>query len=415
MTAVASAAIAQRSMGDPAIEYPLWPPLTSGCPKTSTKAVSFPVEVTYDYEAVPLDLFQRERPSAGPHGWAPLLPPLDDRLDLGIGDTPLLSVPSIDRFTGAGTLLKDESRNLTWSHKDRLNLCTISAAALTGAPGVVVASSGNHGASAAALSARLGLPCVVITSTGMPPAIGSFLAAYGAAVIVVEREARWQVLRAIVSRLHYHPVSNLTTTHTGHPFGVEGYKTIAYELFLQLDRTAPEAVFVPTGYGELLYGVHKGFAELRELGLTSRLPRMYACEPAARAPLARALDLGLPATTVASADTSAYAIGTTVSGYRSTVAVRDSGGQAIRVTDEEMAVAQRELARAGMWQELSASAGVAGLRQMIASGARFDGPIVCLCTSSGFKDKNVGQGTWQAGDADWTSIRRELHRQGLPV
>ncbi|MEU6717492.1 pyridoxal-phosphate dependent enzyme [Nonomuraea sp. NPDC046802] len=415
MTAVASAAIAQRSMGDPSIEYSLWPPLTSGCPKTSTTTVSYPVEVTYDYGAVPPDLFQRGRPPASLHGWASLLPPLDDRLDLGVGDTPLLAAPSIDQFTGAHTLLKDESRNPTWSHKDRLNLCTVSAAALTGAPGVVVASSGNHGASAAALSARLGLPCVVITSAGMPPAIGSFLAAYGAAVLVVEREARWQVLREIVSRLRYHPVSNLTATHTGHPFGVEGYKTIAYELFLQLGRTAPEAVFVPTGYGELLYGVHKGFAELCALGLTSRLPQMYACEPAARAPLAKALDLGLPATTVHGGATSAYAIGTTVSSYRATVAVRDSGGRAVRLTDEEMADAQRELARLGMWQELSASAGVAGLRQMVASGTRFEGPVVCLCTSSGFKDKNVGQRSWQAGDADWISIRRELHRQGLSV
>jgi threonine synthase len=44
----ASLATAQRSLGDPAIVYPLFPPLTAGCPATSTAAVAYPLEVDYD-------------------------------------------------------------------------------------------------------------------------------------------------------------------------------------------------------------------------------------------------------------------------------------------------------------------------------------------------------------------------------
>ncbi len=69
------------------------------------------------------------------------------------------------------------------------------------------------------------------------------------------------------------------------------------------------------------------------------------------------------------------------------LAVRDSGGEAVLVTDEELRRAQRDLAGQGLWQELSGVAGVAGYRR---SRRAFDGPVVCVATSSGFKDMGVG-------------------------
>lgn len=48
-----SLAIGQRSLGDTRIGYPLWPPLISGCPKTSTAETAYPVDV--DYDRVPAD------------------------------------------------------------------------------------------------------------------------------------------------------------------------------------------------------------------------------------------------------------------------------------------------------------------------------------------------------------------------
>ncbi|MFC5831278.1 threonine synthase [Nonomuraea insulae] len=371
-----SLALRQRSLGDPSAEFPLFPPLTRGCPATSTDSLAYPLEITYDYAKVDRRLFAQE-PGPDLARWSPLLPPLEAPT-LGEGGTPLVEFGEV--------YVKDESRNPTWSHKDRLNRVAISAAVACGAPGVVVASSGNHGASAAAYAARAGLRAIVLASADSPLAVQAFVRAYGAKVVSVPVEARWPLLREVVDRLGYHPVSNQTVTHTGHPFGPEGYKTIAYELFLQLGEV-PAAVFTPTGYAELLYGVWKGFVELRLLGLADRMPRMFSCETAAGGPHARALATGVPAAIVELGPTDAYGIAGTVGGHRGVVAVRDSGGEAVLVTDDELRRAQRDLARQGMWQELSGAAGVAGYRRLRRD---FDGPVVCVATSSGFKDAGVG-------------------------
>lgn len=407
-----SLAMAQRSFGDPTITYPLWPPLTAGCPRTSTETIAYPVEVAFDYTQGVGDLFDCPV-EPGFERWAPLLPPLLAGGGLGEGATPLVAMPRLAAWAGLdGELfLKDEGRNPTWSHKDRLNRVAVSSAALSGAPGIVVASSGNHGAAAAAYAARAGLPCVVVTSADAPPAIRSFLLAYGAAVLGVPTEARWTVLNDVVERLGFMPVSNRTVTHTGHPFGPEGYKTIAYELFLQIGRRLPAAVFVPTGYGELLFGVWKGFRELRQLGIVNDTPLMVACEPAVRAPLARAIAAGKPALIVEPTPTDAYAVAVSVGGYRGVVVMRESEGWTEAPDDAALRQAQIALAREGLWQELSGAIGVAGLREAVAAGRRFDGPVVCIGTSSGFKDINVGKATIPIVAPEWDTIAATLRQE----
>jgi threonine synthase len=225
-------------------------------------------------------------------------------------------------------------------------------------------------------------------------------------------EARWPLTRQLVDRLRLHPVSNLTVTHTGHPFGPEGYKTLAYEIHAELG--VPSAVFVPTGYGELLFGVWKGFAELRRLGVTTRVPRLYACQTAAAAPLATALREGNPAAHAEVGETDAYSIVAPVSGYRGVVAVRDSGGRALVLTDEQLRAAQTELAGSGLWAELSAAAGLAGLRSLPPEEREaLDGPVVCVSTSSGFKDLGVGTRRTPSLDGTWETARPLLHAAGL--
>ncbi|MET9604274.1 pyridoxal-phosphate dependent enzyme [Streptomyces sp. NPDC006512] len=397
-----SLARSQRSLGDPRLEYPLWPPLPRGCPGTRTERTDFPLEVDYAYEDTPAGLFDAPV-RAGLERWAPLLPPLDAP-GLGEGATPLLPF-------GDGVWIKDESRNPTWSHKDRLNRVTVSAAVHEGAPGIAVASSGNHGASAAAYAARAGLRCVVLASAGAPPAVASFLRAYGAVVLPVPAPDRWPLLNEITDRLGFHPVSNLTRTHTGHPFGAEGYKTIAYEIHAEIG--VPAAVFAPTGYAEMLFGIGKGFAELRRLGVTDRVPRMIGCEPAAGGPLSAAIRSGTPAAVVPVGPTDAYAISCAAGGHRGVRAVLDSRGAALLVTDAELSGAQAALAAQGIWAELSAAAGLAGLRQRTAAGEEFDGPVVCVSTSSGFKGLGVGAEPLEPVDPAWDTVSRLLEDAGI--
>lgn len=382
-----SAAIGQRSLGDPARLFPLFPPLLHGCPATSTLAMQYPLDIDYHYARVSAALFDRP-PLPGLEGWAPVLPPLAPGVSLGEGGTPLIAAPRMAEWAGIDgpLLLKDESRNPTWSHKDRLNYCIVSAALAVGARGIAVASSGNHGAAAAAYAARAGLPCVVVTGPAAQPAFRHFIAALGAHVVLAPTERRWPVLNRIVAETGFMPASNLTRFHTGHPFGPEGYKTIAYEIFAQLGRKMPGTVVVPTGYGELLYGVAKGFRELVRFGLAERTPRICSAEPEGRGPLHRALRGNAAAVEVEGPASRAAGIATSVGGYRGVVALRDSGGAPLLFAEDSVVAATDRLARDGLWHEYSGAAGIASLREATRRGEAFAGPVVAILTSTGLKE-----------------------------
>jgi len=383
----ASAAVGQRSLGDPSLIFPLHPPLLEGCPRTSGEEMQYPLEIDYDYAKVDMSLFAQP-PLPGIARWAPLLPPLSEHLSLGEGGTALIEAARVGRWAGLDgpVWLKDESRNPTWSHKDRLNYCIVSAAVASGARGIAVASTGNHGASAAAYARRAGLACVVVSTAGAQPAFEHFQRALGTTFVTVPWQERWPTLRRIVAETGFMPASNLTRFHTGNPFGPEGYKTIAYEIFAQLGGRVPGSVVLPTGYGELLFGVTKGFRELVALGLTKRAPRVFSAEPAVRAPLAQAMRRNEAAAEVSGPASLAAGIACTVSGYRAVAALRESHGAALTFREETIIEAARELAHEGLWQEYSGVAGLAAIRELRQRGERLDEPVVTVLTSTGLKE-----------------------------
>ena len=141
---------------------------------------------------------------------------------------------------------------------------------------------------------------------------------------------------------------------------------------------------------------------------------MIACEPAARAPLARALAAGQPAIRVPPKPTAASGIAARVNGYRGVLAVRESGGVAVQVADAELVAAQAALAQQGLWVEMSAAAGLAGLRQAVSTGAEFAGPVVSIITSSGFKDVDVGMQSVPVVTPEWKAVATVLQaRYGI--
>jgi threonine synthase len=382
-----SACIGQRSLGDPSLLFPLDPPLLNGCPKSSGPQMQYPLEIDYDYSRISPDLFLQP-PLPGLCRWSPILPPLRKDVSLGEGGTALVSSERVASWIGLkGPIwLKDESRNPTWSHKDRLNFCIVSTALAAGAPGIAVASTGNHGASAAAYANRAGLRCVVISAPGAQPVFEYFQHELGTEFVLVPTQERWPALRRIVQETGFMPASNLTRFHTGNPFGPEGYKTIAYELFGQMNGMVPATVVLPTGYGELLFGVTKGFAELKRYGLIDRVPHILSAEPAVRAPLARAMRSNLAAAEVQGAPSLATGIACTVSSYRATAALRLAHGNALTFSEETIVAASSVLAHEGMWQEYSGAAAIAALRELIQQGEKIEEPAVAVLTSSGLKE-----------------------------
>ncbi|WP_342709889.1 pyridoxal-phosphate dependent enzyme [Bradyrhizobium sp. B124] len=383
-----SLANAQVSMGPDRSTFPLFPPKVRGV-ESADASYQYPLEIGFEYFRLDRSFLSAE-PGRGMLRWRSLLPPVLDELSLGEGGTPLIEIPG--QAGQANVYLKDESRNPTFSHKDRLNLCVVSAAKICGARGIVAASTGNHGISTAAYAAKAGLSCIILVPERFSKSYFAALNAYGAYAVPVRADCKFEILGKFVSELGFHPTSNSTRYHTGHSFGPEGYKTIAYELFDQLGR-APAAVVVPTGYAELLFGIVKGFQELVELGLAGDLPQAFSAEPAGLAPLATALENGLPMAAVPAADSRLASIACTVSSYRGVWAISKSKGAALRVTDEEALNAQAKYARMGLWQELSSSAALAAVDFISLSFRNKD--VVVIGTSSGTKDP-----------IDWQTVQR---------
>ena len=357
-----------------------------GCPKCTEGDWAANLEAVYDLNAA--RRAWEDRAGRGVWRYAGLMPVRDPRaiVTMGEGATPLIpvEVPGLAR-----ALVKNEGVNPTWSYKDRLCSVAVTVAREMGARVIAVSSTGNHGASAAAYAARAGLDYVAFTREDIEDPTLAFMQAYGGAVLKTSRLGRWELLKFGVREFGWHSVSTYTPAPTGNPFGLEGYKTIAFELFEELGRV-PDVVAVPTCYGEGLTGVWAGFELLHQLGLAERTPRMVAAEPAGGAPLWHTLNAsGDRVERVPPYTTVATSIGATAAGDHALHALRLSGGAAIAVTDEEILTAQRELAYQGMLTEPSGAAAFATLGRLQAALPGFDprGALaVALVTAGGLRE-----------------------------
>ena len=317
--------------------------------------------------------------------------PIDEAVSLGEGATPLIAA---DNLVPCRLLLKDETRNPTWSFKDRLACIAVSWAKHIGAKVIATSSTGNAGAAAAAFAARAGLPCVVLTSGGVAPAMIAQIRSYGAMVLTVAtKDDRWTVLSAAVRELGWFPTSPFFGPAVGsNPIGLEGYKTIAYELAEQLDWQAPDWCVLPVCYGDALYGIRKGFEEMREWGWIERCPRLIAAEVSGS--LTAALSGGdiMPPDVPRNDASLAISIDMTRGTYQALHAVRQSGGTALKIDDDALVDWQRRLAsETGLFVEVSSAAALAAIDRLTQNGTiGAEDTVVAVLTASGLKDVGLG-------------------------
>lgn len=310
---------------------------------------------------------------------------------IGEGGTPLVAVPRLGAKLGIPNLhVKDESRNPTGSFKDRLAAGAVSAARQLGREVVVGSSSGNAGAAVAALAARAGMPCVMFTTQRFPLAMKTQMSVYGTYLLAAPTmQDRWMLMEAGVEKHGWFPVTVFRYPFFGsNPYGIEGYKTIGYEIADQLDRLPDDIVF-PVGAGDAFSGAFKGLTEYARAGVTDRVPRMHAAE--VFGPLERALASGsdvVEAVDTGGAPTVAISVGSNLSTYQALDVLQRSGGSARSASDAEMLQAQRDLASLeGLWVETSSALSVAVLPKLVAAGAIDpDGLVVAVLTSTGLKD-----------------------------
>ena len=318
--------------------------------------------------------------------WLPL-PEGTPTYTLREGGTPLVDSPWLSALTGADVWIKVEGSNPTGSFKDRGMTVALSVAVGQGAEAVVCASTGNTSASMAAYAARAKVKPLVLVPQGKIAA-GKLAQAivHGAQVIMVRGNFD-DCLRMSRELAERYPVALVNSVN---PFRLEGQKTAAFEV-VDFLGDAPDVHVLPVGNAGNISAYWKGYVEYAEAGMATRRPRMLGWQAEGAAPLV----LGEP---VLSPETvaSAIRIGNPASWHLAVDAAEVSGGGFGSVSDEEILVAQRQLASAeGIFVEPGSAASVAGLLKDVAAGADFRGKTMVLTvTGHGLKDIDTALSTF---------------------
>jgi threonine synthase len=177
------------------------------------------------------------------------------------------------------------------------------------------------------------------------------------------------------------------------PCRVEGKKTMAFEVEDDLEGMSPGWIVFPTGGGTGVVAFWKAYLELEQLGwLSGGRPRLAAVQAEGCAPVVRAFESG--ADTVDTwADPVTIASGIRVPASRADrqvlMALRETGGAAVAVSDGAILDCARMMARAaGIFPSPEGAATLAGLMRLTGSGVIGPGDSVVLVNT-----------------ADWTRYR----------
>ncbi len=308
-----------------------------------------PLLVRYDLDALaasvsPDDLSNRE---PGMWRYREFLPVrhIENIVSLGETETPLVPLPRLAEQLGtAEILVKDEGRLPTGSFKARGLAVAVSMAKEMGITRLAMPTNGNAGAALAAYGTRAGMETYVFCPDDTPEVNVREIALQGAHVWRVNGLINdcGKIVGAGKTPMGWFDVSTLKE-----PYRIEGKKTMGLELADQLGWDLPDVIFYPTGGGTGLIGMWKAFNELSTIGwLTGKLPRMVAVQSTGCAPIVRAYENGADhaehwedAFTIASGIRVPAAIGD----FLILEAVRESGGFAIAVTDDQIATAERRV------------------------------------------------------------------------
>ncbi len=310
-----------------------------------------------------------------------------DAVSMGEGGTPF--VPGT--WDEMPVAFKLEFMMPTGSFKDRGMTVMVSYLRSRGITRVLEDSSGNAGASLSAYAAAAGLTSrILVPETASYPKIAQ-IAACGADVVTIpgSRQDVADAALAMSRQIFY-------ASHNWQPMFIEGVKTLAYELWEQLDFRAPDNVVVPVGYGSNVLGCARGFEELERNGEITRGPRIFAVQAANCAPLHAAYEANrdsLGAFPVKPTIAEGIASSKPTRVREVLDAVRSSGGAIVAVSEDEIVTALRRLARKGLYVEPTSAAAAAGLTKLIGSGViRASETTVLVLTGSGLKaSERIGE------------------------
>jgi threonine synthase len=293
-------------------------------------------------------------------------------ITLGEGDTPLLRLDRAAPTLGYDALwIKDESTNPTGSFKARGLAMAVTRAVLGGAEAFVVPTAGNAGVALAAYAARAGRSARIYAPATTPRTILNQIRWFGGDLELLDGHIGDCGRRALefARETGAFPMATLRE-----PYRIEGKKTLGLEIARQMGWRLPDAVVYPAGGGTGLIGMWLAFAELLALGwVQGRMPRLYAVQSAGCAPVVEAVARGADQCqpwpdpwTIASG----LRVPAPLGGPLMLRAIRESGGGAVAVSDDELSRRATEISRLeGLDLSPEGGASLAAAVRLLESGA----------------------------------------------
>ncbi len=361
-----------------------------------------PLEVAYDYARIKKSL-TRKHVESRPHTmwrYRELLPVAGEpTVGSQVGYTPLVKADRLAKRLGIRELwIKNDAVNYpTLSFKDRVVSVALSRSRELGFKTVACASTGNLANSVAANAAAAGLEAYVFIPSDLEHSKIVNSLVYGANVVCIKG--------------HYDEVNRLCAEIAGkygwafvnvnmRPYYAEGSKSMGFEIAEQLGWQAPRHTVIPMASGSLLTKIHKSYQEFAKLGLIAESPwKIHGAQATGCSPISVAQKAGLDFFKPVKPDTIAksLAIGTPADGFYALRVMKETGGHAEDITDDEVREGIRLLAECeGIFAETAGGVTVGVAKKLIAQGKipADDSAVLCI-TGNGLKtidaiEKHVG-------------------------
>lgn len=350
------------------------------------------LDITYDYEYIKSRLTKEalaNRAERSMWRYRELLPIEETTAPtpLRVGWSPLYEEPRLAEQLGLGRLyVKDDGQNPTASLKDRASAMAVAKAREAGAKVIACSSTGNAASSLAGNAAAAGLSTYIFVPSRAPKGKVAQLMTFGATVISVQGsyEETFELSKAAIEKWGWY-----NRNAAINPYLSEGKKTVALEIMEQLNWEVPDYIAISVGDGCTIAGLWKGLKDLYAIGFIDRLPRLISAQAAGCCPLNRAIETNTPwepmeENTLADS----IAVGVPRNADKALMAIRESNGLTVNVTDQEIMAAQQLLGRTcGVFGEPAGVTGTAGVKKLCEAGViGKNDTVVSVVTGNGLKD-----------------------------
>ena len=349
------------------------------------------LDIIYDYDYIKKNL-TKETLKSRPHTmwrYRELLPVEETTPDtpLRVGWSPLYEEPRLAKMLGLKKFwVKDDGQNPTASLKDRASAMAVAKAGEAGAKIIACSSTGNAASSLAGNAAAAGLKTFIFVPERAPKGKVAQLMTFGANVISVQGnyEETFELSKKAIDKWGWY-----NRNAAINPYLSEGKKTVSLEIAEQLEWKMPDYLAISVGDGCTIAGVWKGFKDLYAVGLIDKLPRLISAQAEGCHPINRAIAEDKPwkpmeENTLADS----IAVGVPRNADKALMAIRESNGIVVNVTDEEIMAAQKLLGMTcGVFGEPAGVTGAAGVKKLCEQGVLGENDtVVSVVTGNGLKD-----------------------------